>query len=70
VPGTCLQGLGATLLRNTPANAIYLGNFEMLKAAYMRKNNCTAAEIPGYVVLGSAGVAGQSCPLACVHVVS
>ena len=52
----CLpQGLSATLLRNTPANAIYLGNFEMLKAAYMRKHNCSAADIPGWVVLGSAG---------------
>mmetsp|Transcript_18476 Transcript_18476/g.51844 ORF Transcript_18476/g.51844 Transcript_18476/m.51844 type:complete len:306 (+) Transcript_18476:132-1049(+) len=52
------QGLGATLLRNTPANAIYLGNFEMLKAAYMRKHNCSPAEIPGWVVLSSAGLGG------------
>lgn len=49
------QGLGATLLRNTPANAIYLGNFEMMKAAYASKYNCAAADIPGWVVLTAAG---------------
>ena len=25
------QGLGATIVRNTPANAIYLGSFEVMK---------------------------------------
>ncbi|KAJ9522427.1 hypothetical protein QJQ45_008283 [Haematococcus lacustris] len=49
------QGLTATLVRNTPANAIYLGNFEMLKAAYCRRMQCSQADIPGWVVLCSAG---------------
>ncbi|KAL6763619.1 mitochondrial carrier [Haematococcus lacustris] len=52
------QGLTATLVRNTPANAIYLGNFEMLKAAYCRRMQCSQADIPGWVVLCSAGLGG------------
>jgi len=52
------QGLSATILRNTPANAVYLGNFEMLKAAYCSKYNCKPTEIPGWVVLCSAGLGG------------
>ncbi len=51
------QGLGPTILRNTPANAVYLGNFEMLKQAYCRTYNVSQAEIPGWVVLCSAGAA-------------
>ncbi|GAX76347.1 hypothetical protein CEUSTIGMA_g3793.t1 [Chlamydomonas eustigma] len=52
------QGLSATLLRNTPANAIYLGNFEMLKQMYCKRYNCTQAEIPGAVVTAAAGLGG------------
>jgi len=52
------QGLGATILRNTPANAVYLGNFEMLKRTYCNTYNVQPTEIPGHVVLGAAGVGG------------
>ena len=49
------QGLTATLVRNTPANAMYLGNFEMMKQAYCRTYNCAPSEVPGHIVLGAAG---------------
>eukprot|EP00798_Chlamydomonas_sp_ICE-L_P010018 gene10018-7905_t len=52
------QGLGATLLRNIPANAVYLGNFEMMKSAYAKAYDCTPAEIPGGIVMGAAGLGG------------
>lgn len=35
-----LQGLGATILRNTPANAVYLGTFEVLKSAAAKQLGC------------------------------
>jgi hypothetical protein len=31
------QGLGPSLLRNTPANAVYLGTFEVLKGQAGRR---------------------------------
>lgn len=34
------QGLGATLLRNTPANAVYLGTFEVLKGQAAQRLGC------------------------------
>ncbi|KAG1662642.1 hypothetical protein FOA52_009627 [Chlamydomonas sp. UWO 241] len=52
------QGLSATLIRNIPANGIYLGNFEMMKRAYCSMYDKTPAEIPGGVVLGAAGLGG------------
>lgn len=50
-----LQGLTATIVRNTPANACYLGNFEMMKRAYCSAYSCSPNEIPGHIVLGAAG---------------
>jgi solute carrier family 25 carnitine/acylcarnitine transporter 20/29 len=53
------QGLGATILRNTPANAVYLGSFEVMKrAACERLGAASPAELPAWVVLGSAGLGG------------
>lgn len=54
------QGLSATIVRNTPANAVYLGNFEMMKAAYCRTYKCEPKDIPGHVVLTAAGLGGLS----------
>lgn len=34
------QGLGATILRNTPANAVYLGTFEVLKNTAAKQLSC------------------------------
>jgi hypothetical protein len=52
------QGLAPTLLRNTPANAIYLGNFEVLKRQAASYYNCEVAQLPARVVVGSAGMGG------------
>jgi solute carrier family 25 carnitine/acylcarnitine transporter 20/29 len=51
-----MQGLSATILRNTPANAVYLGNFEMMKRAYCNQYNITPDKVPGWVVLCAAGM--------------
>jgi len=54
------QGLGATLLRNTPANAVYLGTFEVLKRTAAQQLGTTPAELPAWVVLSSAGLVSLS----------
>lgn len=54
------QGLGATLLRNTPANGIYLGNFEVLKRAAAGHYGCATTELPSPVIIASAGLGGFS----------
>ena len=59
------QGLGATILRNTPANAVYLGNFELFKSAYCNAYSCRPADIPSSVVLCCAGTGGITYWLAC-----
>ena len=41
------QGLGATLVRNTPANSIYLGSFEVLKDYIARWQGVKKADLPG-----------------------
>ncbi|KIY97254.1 hypothetical protein MNEG_10708 [Monoraphidium neglectum] len=52
------QGLGATILRNTPANAVYLGTFEVLKRAASERLGTPQSELPAWVVLSSAGLGG------------
>lgn len=52
------QGLGATILRNTPANAVYLGNFEVLKRAAANQLQCPLPELPAPYVIGAAGIGG------------
>lgn len=52
------QGLGATLLRNTPANAVYLGTFEVLKRAAAQQLGTTTADLPAWTVLSAAGLGG------------
>ncbi len=34
------QGLGATIVRNAPANSIYLGSFEVLKEQFAKMKGC------------------------------
>lgn len=57
-PNHRLQGLGATILRNTPANAVYLGTFEVLKRAASQQLGVAPAELPAWAVLSSAGLGG------------
>jgi solute carrier family 25 carnitine/acylcarnitine transporter 20/29 len=53
------QGLGATILRNTPANSVYLGSFEVMKRAACEKLGVSSpADLPAWAVLGSAGLGG------------
>lgn len=53
------QGLAATVLRNTPANSIYLGSFEVMKRyAAEHHYHCPTTELPAGVVLGAAGLGG------------
>ena len=53
------QGLGATILRNTPANSVYLGSFEVMKRAAAEKLGVASpADLPAWAVLGSAGLGG------------
>ena len=52
------QGLGATILRNTPANAVYLGTFEVLKRAAAAHYGVAPSELPAWTVIGAAGLGG------------
>jgi solute carrier family 25 (mitochondrial carnitine/acylcarnitine transporter), member 20/29 len=52
------QGLGATLVRNIPANSVYLGSFEVMKIEAARRLDCSVADLPAPYVLGAAGLGG------------
>lgn len=39
------QGLATTIVRNTPANSIYLGSFEVLKKRAAESYGCTQQEL-------------------------
>ena len=39
------QGVGATIVRNTPANSIYLGSFEVLKQQFAKMKGCECAPV-------------------------
>lgn len=49
------QGFGPTLLRNIPANSIYLGSFEVMKIEAAKSYKCSVPELPAWVVLSAAG---------------
>ena len=43
-----LQGLGATLIRNVPANSVYLGSFEVMKREVAQRQDVPVSQLhPG-----------------------
>ena len=52
------QGLSATLLRNAPANAVYLGSFEVLKQRAASYYGCAPKDLPAPVVMAAGGTGG------------
>lgn len=52
------QGLSATLLRNAPANAIYLGSFEVLKQQASKYYGCAPKDLSAPVVMAAGGTGG------------
>jgi solute carrier family 25 (mitochondrial carnitine/acylcarnitine transporter), member 20/29 len=52
------QGLGPTILRNTPANAIYLGSFEVMKKKMAEMNDCEVKDLSAPLVIGAGGFGG------------
>ncbi|PRW60530.1 mitochondrial carrier [Chlorella sorokiniana] len=52
------QGLSATLLRNAPANSVYLGSFEVLKNRAAAHYGCEIKDLPAHAVLGAGATGG------------
>lgn len=52
------QGLGPTLLRNIPANCIYLGSFEVMKDKLALRRGCKKTELPAAYVISAGGLGG------------
>ena len=52
------QGLGPTILRNTPANAVYLGSFEVMKKKMAEVKECKVSELSAPLVIGAGGFGG------------
>ena len=52
------QGLGATVVRNTPANAVYLGSFEVFKHKAAELRGCEAKDLPAPIIVGAGGLGG------------
>jgi len=52
------QGLGPTILRNAPANAVYLGSFEVLKRRAADLGGCQVKDLSALAVMGSGATAG------------
>jgi solute carrier family 25 (mitochondrial carnitine/acylcarnitine transporter), member 20/29 len=52
------QGFGPTLVRNAPANGIYLGSFEVMKQRAATHLGCDPKDVPAAVVLGAGGLGG------------
>ncbi|KAG2450018.1 hypothetical protein HYH02_000122 [Chlamydomonas schloesseri] len=52
------QGLSATLLRNTPANAAYLGSFEVLKQKVAASYGVATTDLSAATITACAGTGG------------
>lgn len=52
------QGIAPTIIRNAPANSIYLGSFEVFKDLEAKRRGIKTTELPGWFILGAAGTGG------------
>lgn len=52
------QGLGPTIVRNAPANAIYLGSFEVLKKQAAEYQGIETKDLSAAVIMGAGGLGG------------
>jgi solute carrier family 25 (mitochondrial carnitine/acylcarnitine transporter), member 20/29 len=52
------QGLGPTLLRNAPANGIYLGSFEVMKRRAAEFYGCETKDLGAATIMGAGGLGG------------
>ncbi|KAG2495155.1 hypothetical protein HYH03_006763 [Edaphochlamys debaryana] len=52
------QGLGPTILRNTPANSVYLGSFEVMKQMVADKYGCKTTDLSAATITACAGTGG------------
>ena len=64
-----LQGLGATLIRNVPANSVYLGSFEVMKREVAKRQDKPVSQlhpgVPASAVGGSIAASAltrRACP--------
>ncbi|QDZ24926.1 mitochondrial carrier protein [Chloropicon primus] len=53
------QGVGATMLRNIPANAVYLGSFEYFKSLTCEKYSCKPSDLSVPALFSMGGLAGS-----------
>lgn len=53
------QGLGATLMRNIPANAVYFGSFECFKSYACEVYNCKTSDLSVGALFSMGGLAGS-----------
>jgi len=53
------QGLGATIMRNAPANAVYLGGFECFKSMACEHYDCKPSELSMTSLFCMGGLAGS-----------
>eukprot|EP00884_Botryococcus_braunii_P011458 jgi/Botrbrau1/20312/Bobra.0873s0001.1 len=52
------QGLGITIIRNVPANSVYLGSFEVMKRRAAEYYNCSVPELGAGITFAAAGTGG------------
>lgn len=54
-----LQGLGATLIRNVPANSVYLGSFEVMKREVAKRQDKPVSQLHPGASASAVGAAPQ-----------
>jgi len=52
------QGLGPTIIRNSPANGIYLGSFEIMKKRAAEYQGIETKDLSAPIIVGAGGLGG------------